>query len=100
MSYNGRQFLSEKITNFKKFIGEKLPKNSKLRNELQKYAEIPIDFFILWIAEHLAPHKKNLRTYIEVQCVKYGESIQSYKKEDLEIIEKYLQCFCAWLEST
>ena len=47
---SSREFLEEKLENFRKFCAEIIPKNSRMRRDFDNYTKLPTEAFVAFVA--------------------------------------------------
>ena len=98
-----RDFITEKLTNFKAFLteitdveGNEIPKIDSIVNDLEMGCR-NLEMFTEGVLTHILPHHNNLDSLLENYVKSYDVSLTLIKKEDQSKIKRYLDCFCKFV---
>lgn len=90
---NKKDFLIEKIANFKKFVTNKVPNVPKFKNTLLKLTECSIEEFYIFMQNFLLKYKNRVDDCIKDMCKQYDVKLSDFETEDINKFKLYLECF-------
>lgn len=101
---NNAQFLTEKRSNFIKFISDIINKKSnkkyaKLTDKLEQLRALNIELFITAVIESILPYKSNPQNYIIKMLQDEGIDKDELTADELAKAARYILCFCQIVSS-
>lgn len=97
MSSN-REFLKNKLQNFKLFCANTFPNNETMKKQLENFNTMPIESFIVYIKEFVYPHKNDMESFFIRLSNDYNIKMDTVKEEDKDKFKRYFKLFVDFID--